>query len=92
MEVILSEKEILKIQCEVCKVIADSICKQYLCSSKLPEYTAIAKSQSRHLLRILKEPCTEHRLPVYTVVGLNLPAHRYECSHCMAEIEKEIER
>ena len=90
--VILSMTEIEGIPCPVggqrrdgSECTADcQLCDYYL--------QGIAKAQSRHLLEYLKEPCTEHRLPVYTVVGLNLPAHRYECSHCMAEIEKEIER
>lgn len=47
---------------------------------------------TRHLLRILKETCAEHKLPVYSVLGINLPAHRYDCPECLAEIEKEIEK
>jgi hypothetical protein len=55
-------------------------------------YTHLCReAQARHLLRILKEPCTEHRLPVYSVLNINLPAHRYDCPECMKQIEKEIE-
>jgi hypothetical protein len=39
---------------------------------------------------ILKDPCTEHKLPVYSVLNINLPAHRYDCPDCMKQIEKEL--
>jgi hypothetical protein len=46
----------------------------------------ICKTQARHLLRILKEPCTEHD----KTAGRRLRP-RYLCPECMKQIEKEIE-
>jgi hypothetical protein len=52
-------------------------------------------TQARHLLRILKEPCTKHpkMLPIKkdcALCALHCPEHRWDCPECMAEIEKEI--
>jgi hypothetical protein len=90
--VILSMTEILKIQFEACKVIADSICIQYLCSSKLPEYTAIAKAQAKHLLKILKEPCPHGIGDFHDNDRAITMTTRFNCQECMAQIEKEIEK
>jgi len=57
----------------------------------------IAKSQSRHLLRILKEPCKKHYEEEFVSHCSDAkeriyPEHKYLCPDCMKEIEKEIEK
>ena len=60
----------------------------------------LIKVQARHLLRILKEPCTEHgrqgvdyeydRSMLYFKDGYLYHCHRLNCPDCMKQIEKEI--
>jgi len=58
----------------------------------------LIKAQARHLLRILKEPCTEHNKSGYITKGclgdkkvFYKELLRKDCPECMKQIEKEIE-
>ena len=59
----------------------------------------LCKAEAHHLLKVLKEPCTEH--PTVVIGGsynngniikrTKCAEHRYLCPDCMKQIEKEIE-
>jgi len=64
----------------------------------------LIKTQARHLLNLLNEPCDEHDITepfnynyhynMWTGVKTQIPRYqkRYYCDKCMAEIEREIKR
>ncbi len=63
-----------------------------------PDFKRIAKAQARHLLNLLKEPCTEHQTVVVggsynngNIIRRTRSAdHRYLCPECMAKIEEAL--
>ncbi len=56
----------------------------------ISEVKAVARESQRKLLRILKERCRGHGLGL-TFTGYFFK-HRYLCSECLDEIEKEINK
>jgi hypothetical protein len=64
--------------------------KHYIAPFQEKAYDEGVKAGESHLLKILMEPCTEHKLPVYSVLNINLPAHRKDCPDCMAEIQRQV--
>ena len=92
--VILSDvdfKEISKLCPHIsCKKCPDNTYGTDYCGYEI----RVAKKAQQKLLRILKEPCTEHplnKLDSPKFGGISYPHHRYLCPDCLAEIEKEIE-
>jgi hypothetical protein len=99
--IILSEQEIrLKVAHELLKK-PDNV--KVTTVEIIDTMNIVALKAQRKLLRILKEPCSEHRIlqassyndatrTVSIVQSIALERKRKDCPACLAEIEKEIER
>jgi hypothetical protein len=88
MNVLLSDEKIRSLLCPYKYTCTDCPDDQIISCRKLCE------ESQRHLLHILKEPCTEHPNIVQgdeeDEVTLGI-VYRYQCPECMKQIEKEIE-